>query len=562
MYSNINYGDSSLEIDYTEEIDTSVLAEAPEGIFLEDDDDLHNHDVGPAPRPPRYMDLWTSGPHSFSAPKIQPRVLGLFRTDRRPIHHAQLPGSGRHNDSRQPPSRILAGHRLPIGPSTSHSPTAILVLDCSSSVGSVDHPLNDFSPPFPRIPVSATQRGRSLCGTVPDVYGRTLPAPFPQRPQARDPSTRSRPVSARTFTTGFAGECKIPGFLYLRCDPPLRPNDIEYRTASMSPRLAARSYPRFGRCGGLAKSVKSPYPSPDSDSTLESRLEADTDRLRAASRPRSELRGRLSTHDRSLTALVGSSVSRNYGVPNDPPPSSLLSPRPDSVAYLRRPTTPRRERPGVGSGRPPARHVTPTEPLAKTARTTNPVTPTPNPAVRSRRTAAFEISVDGIRPLRRPHGFPTTSVDVRSWSSTNFPRGWTAPTYRLPSIAAPLSRRETPPARERRTLNQFAGRYTGLRLASSNASQSARTVDSTPWRSCWPVSQPREQTYSESFRTDRRLAVGGPASPENHRRDELRQKSAASGRPPSRWVVGCSLLSDFCTCVRLEFVVFDWWSLQ
>ncbi len=57
MYSNINYGDSSLEIDYTEEIDTSVLAEAPEGIFLEDDDDLHNHDVGPAPRPPRYMDL-------------------------------------------------------------------------------------------------------------------------------------------------------------------------------------------------------------------------------------------------------------------------------------------------------------------------------------------------------------------------------------------------------------------------------------------------------------------------------------------------------------------------
>jgi len=105
-------------------------------------------------------------------------------------------------------------------------------------------------------------------------------------------------------------------------------------TASMSPRLAARSYPRFGRCESLAKMRKPSYRSPDSDSTLRSRLEADIDRLRAVSQPRSELRGRLSTHVRSLTALVESSVSRNYGVPVDPPPSSLLSPRPDSETYL------------------------------------------------------------------------------------------------------------------------------------------------------------------------------------------------------------------------------------
>lgn len=121
--------------------------------------------------------------------------------------------------------------------------------------------------------------------------------------------------------------------------------------ASMSPRLAARSYPRFGRCGGLAKSVKSPYPSPDSDSTLESRLEADTDRLRAASQPRSKLRGCLSTHDRSLTALVGSSVSRNYGVPNEPTTlqSSFAAPGLRDIPSATDYPTPRTPRRGLRS---------------------------------------------------------------------------------------------------------------------------------------------------------------------------------------------------------------------
>lgn len=179
----------------------------------------------------------------------------------------------------------------------------------------------------------------------------------------------------------------------------------------MPPRLAARSYPRFGRCEHLAKMRMPSYPSPDPDAPLELRLEADTNRLRAASHPRSELRGRLSTHDRSLTALVESSGLRDYGFPNKPTTLQSSLAAPGLRTHLRRPTTPRRERPGVGSGRPPARRVTPTEALAETAHAPNPVTPIPNPAVfQPGKPQRSRSPFDGIRPLRRPHGFPTSPV--------------------------------------------------------------------------------------------------------------------------------------------------------
>ena len=57
MFSN-NYGEIPAEPEDFEldEINDTYLADAPEGIYLEDDD-THNHDVGVPPRPPRFGDL-------------------------------------------------------------------------------------------------------------------------------------------------------------------------------------------------------------------------------------------------------------------------------------------------------------------------------------------------------------------------------------------------------------------------------------------------------------------------------------------------------------------------
>ena len=54
-----NYGDiqDGIDADDFEQLDDALLATTPAGTFLEHDDDSHNHDVGPAPRPPRFGDL-------------------------------------------------------------------------------------------------------------------------------------------------------------------------------------------------------------------------------------------------------------------------------------------------------------------------------------------------------------------------------------------------------------------------------------------------------------------------------------------------------------------------
>ena len=87
-----------------------------------------------------------------------------------------------------------------------------------------------------------------------------------------------------------------------------------------------------------------------------------------------------------------------------------------------------------------------------------------------------------------------------------------------PSIAAPLSRRTTPPARDRRKLNQLVVRFTGLRLPLRKAPQA---VGPDGGINCLTVLLPRLSAKRANLRrvspTDRRLAVGGAARPKNHR---------------------------------------------
>jgi len=56
MFSN-NYGDVEGENERADEHTDDYTSPTPEGAFLERDDDFDNHNVGPAPRPPRFGHL-------------------------------------------------------------------------------------------------------------------------------------------------------------------------------------------------------------------------------------------------------------------------------------------------------------------------------------------------------------------------------------------------------------------------------------------------------------------------------------------------------------------------